>query len=227
MKTVTAIGFFILSLMVWATPSTAEDNTYFKLSGGVNWMADADYDVPAISPIVLTSTQSMGPVVIGAIGKSFDSGLKLEGELSYRSNDFDDIKATGTTTVSGVTLTGTNVPVALKGDVTSIGLMGNVVFDFAKDEKFHPFILAGVGGAQVSINDASSGGSALVDDDDFVVAYQFGAGLNYDISDEMMIGISYRYFGTTNPEFTGSDGSTTFDMENQSHSVLLGITFKL
>jgi OmpA-OmpF porin, OOP family len=227
MKILTAIGFLFLSSIVWALPVAAQDNMYFKLSGGVNWMADADYDVPVISPIVLTSTQAMGPVVIGAIGKSFASGLKLEGELSYRSNDYDDIKATGTTTVSGVTLTGTNVPVALTGDVTSISFMGNVVFDFAKDEKFHPFLLAGVGGAQISINDAASGGTAFADDDDFVVAYQLGAGLNYDVSDEMMIGISYRFFGTPNPEFTGSDGSTTFDMEYQSHSILLGITFKL
>lgn len=160
------------------------------------------------------------------MGRRFASGLSLEAEISYRKNDYDDIKATGTTTVSGVTITGTNVPVALNGDVTSLGAMANIAFDFNKDGQFHPFVLGGLGGARVSINDASVSGVLLADDSDFVLAFQAGAGISYDLNDSTSVSLSYRYFRTSNPDFTGSDGSTTFDMEYQSHSALAGLTFK-
>ena len=209
-----------------ATPATAADDWYVNFSAGGTSTQDADVDVPAISPIVLETTQDLGPVVLGAVGKRFPSGLRVEGELSYRNNDFSDIKATGTTTVSGVTLTGTNVPVALAGDFSSVGFMANVAYDFKKDGKYHPYILVGLGGSVISVNDATVGGLLLADDDDFVFAGQIGVGVNYDVTDKMALGISYRFFGTSDAGLTGSDGTTNFDIEYFNHSVLAGLTYK-
>ena len=178
------------------------------------------------SSIVLETTQDFGPVVLGAIGKRFSSGWRVEGEISYRNNDFNDIKATGTTTVSGVTITGTNVPVALTGDFTSVGFMANLAYDFMKDGKFHPYVLGGLGGAIISVDDARVAGILLADDDDFVFAGQIGVGVDYDFSDKVALGISYRFFGTSDADLTGSDGTTNFDIEYFNHSVLAGLTYK-
>ena len=112
---------------------------------------------------------------MGAVGKKLSSGFRFEGELSYRTNDFNDITASGTTTVSGVTLTGTNVAVTLDGDVSSFSFMANTAYDFMKDSKYHPYTMSGVGGALVSFNSASVSGVTLVDDEDFVFAYQVSA----------------------------------------------------
>ncbi len=217
------VGAFVSASV---TPAAAAEDWYVNFSAGGTSTQDSDVNVPLIAPIVLETTQDRGPIVLGAIGKRFPSGLRVEGELSYRKNDFEDIKATGTTTVSGVTITGTNVPVALTGDVTSFGFMANVAYDFMKDDKFHPYVLAGVGGTKISVNDATVGGLLLADDDDFVLAYQIGVGVNYDFTDNMALGISYRFFGASDADLTASDGTTNFDIEYLNHSIMAGLTYK-
>lgn len=216
-----------LLIGAFATPATAADGWYVNLSAGGTSTDDSEINIPLVAPLVLESTQDRGPVVLGAIGKWFSSRLRVEGELSYRKNAFNDIKATGTTTVSGVTITGTNVPVALAGDFSSVGFMANLAYDLMNEGKFHPYVLAGLGGVIVSVNDAEVGGLALADDDDFVFAGQIGVGVNYDYSDKVAFGISYRFLGTSDDAaLTGSDGTTNFDIEYSNHSVLAGLTYK-
>ena len=217
------IGAFVSASV---SPATAAEDWYVNLSAGGTSTQDSDVDVPLISPLVLETTQDLGPVILGAVGKRFPSGLRVEGELSYRKNDFDTIAASGTTTVSGVTITGTNVPVALGGDFSSVGFMANLAYDFMKDGKYHPYVLVGLGGSIISVSDATVGGLLLADDDDFVFTGQIGVGVDYDVTNNMALGISYRFFATSDAELTGSDGTTNFDIEYFNHSVLAGLTYK-
>lgn len=225
MKIIFGVGALAFSMLAFVAPATAADGWYINLSGGATSTSDSDVSVPVIAPIVLSTTQKTGPVVLGAIGKKLSSGISLEGELSYRKNNFDTIKATGTTTVSGVTVTGTGVKVPLSGDVTSLGFMANVAYDFMKDGKIHPYVMAGLGASKIDYN-ATVSGVSLVNDSDLVLAYQVGAGVNYDVTDKVALGLSYRLFGTSDPSFVGSDGTTKLEAEYLNHSVLAGLTYK-
>ena len=214
------------SLAMTSTQAQAKNGWYVNLSAGTSFTQDSTADdISGLSGIELDLTSSIGPVAIVAIGRKFNSGWRLEGEYSYRSNDFDEISASGTSTVSGVTITGTGVPVSLDGNLTSHGMMLNAAYDFMKNQKWQPYFLGGVGGALVGIDDSSVGGVALADDDDFVFAYQAGVGVNYHLNNSVSFGLGYRFFGTMNPSFTASDNSTTFDAEYINHSVLVGLTF--
>jgi opacity protein-like surface antigen len=220
-------GVLFIALAMTAPIAQANDGWYVNLSGGGSFTAASEVDVPAIAPIVGETTQELGPVLLGAIGKEFPSGFRIEGEVSYRDNEFDDIKATGTATISGVTLTGNNVPIELGGEFSSLGFMANIAYDFMKGEKLHPFVLAGIGFAQISVDDAIASSNFLADDNDLVFAYQVGAGIKYDVFEKVDLGISYRLFSTSDPEFTGSDGTTDFSMEYLNHTMLVGLTFSL
>ncbi len=63
-----------------------------------------------------------------------------------------------------------------------------------------------------------------VDNDDWVFAYQFGAGISYELSARTIVGLEYRLFATSDAELVNATG-TTFDADYLSHNVGLFIRF--
>jgi opacity protein-like surface antigen len=63
------------------------------------------------------------------------------------------------------------------------------------------------------------------DDSDLVFAYQAGAGVAYEISPTLDLGLSYRFSGSADPTF--DDGVDKFDYESQAHNFLIGLTYRL
>jgi opacity protein-like surface antigen len=57
-----------------------------------------------------------------------------------------------------------------------------------------------------------------------VFAYQFGVGLGYRLNPRMIVGVNYRYFGTTDPEF--EVGSFTDEGEYQTHNIEVGLRYR-
>ena len=134
-----------------------------------------------------------GWTIGAAVGYSLNN-IRVEGEISYQKSDFDE------TTGLGLSLDST-------GDVTGTAFMVNGYYDFVNSSKFIPYIGAGLGYANVEINDYNIPGSGVPDynDDDSVFAYQFGAGIGYAINEKIMIDLKYRYFSTADPEFDTSE----------------------
>ncbi len=207
---------------VGAIPLAHADGWYASLGAGVNLYPDSDVDSASFGAVRVEHSLDTGPVVSGALGKQLSSGVRIEGELSYRKNDYDDITVSVPATIFGTALTATT---ALTGDTTTLGFMANVAYDFNKGEKLRPFVMAGLGGARISINDATALSALLADDSDTVFALQAGAGINYQVTEKMSAGISYRLFGTTDPGLTAVDG-TNFEVDTLNHSVLAGLTYR-
>ena len=84
------------------------------------------------------------------------------------------------------------------------------------------YALFGLGWAQISLDNVSIGGEPLVDDSNSQLAYQAGIGLAWRLSDHFVFDVGYRYYGTTDPEFTKKDGTNT-DYEYASHRLLAGL----
>ena len=210
------------SILFFATPAKSADGWYLNINGGANFNRDADVEVPSLSSNDFETSQDTGAVMWGALGRRFKSGFRVEGEVSYRKNNFDDISVSVPATLIGVALSGTTV---LSGDITTFGFMGNLAYDFDTGSKLHPYVLVGLGGAYVSANDITASSILLVDDDDFVFAYQTGTGIYYAATDRFSIGLSYRFFSTADPDFTGTDNITSLSTKNINHSVLAGFTF--
>ncbi len=210
------------SILFSATPAKSADSWYLNINGGANFNRDAEVDVPSLSSIDFETSQDTGSVMWGALGRRFKSGLRVEGEVSFRKNDFEDIFVSVPATLIGVALSGTT---ELSGDITTFGFMGNLAYDFDTGSKFRPYVLVGLGGAYVSANDITASSILLVDDGDFVFAYQAGTGIYYAATKHFSIGLSYRFFGTLEPNFTGTDNITSLSTENINHSVLAGLRF--
>ncbi|MEW5726656.1 MAG: outer membrane beta-barrel protein, partial [Pseudomonadota bacterium] len=153
---------------------------------------------------------SAGPVVMGTAGYGFGPGklgrLRLEGEVGWRNGEVDGVNG-----ASG------------SGDASATSLMANVVTDFLPQERVHPFVGLGVGGALVD-SSASAAGSGF-SGDDTVFAYQAIAGVGFDVTREVGLSLAYRYFATQDPSLSTSSGASA-ESEYASHAVTAGITFR-
>lgn len=86
----------------FATSVYAGEGPYVAIGGGVNLLNDADvtaqYAEPQFTPLDATSKTDTGYKVKGAVGWAFANGFRVEGEISYRKHNLDemDVRSPGT-----------------------------------------------------------------------------------------------------------------------------------
>jgi opacity protein-like surface antigen len=206
MRKVVVVFVGFLLLLVSAAPVLAK-GPYVGGQAGVVFLSDSD-----ITQVGTTFTASFdaGYGLGLTAGYNFDM-FRLEGELFYKTNAFDEISAVGAS-------------IPADGDVSALGLMVNAIYDFKNQTRFTPFIGVGIGYAQVSIQDLTIGGLAIADDDDAVFAYQGIAGVGYAITNNLTLDLTYKYTATADPEFNDASG-VPFDAEYMSHNVMAGVRF--
>jgi len=197
-------GGFLLSA---SSIAYSADGPYMSGNLGLAIASDSDVTDSTLPGITLTIESDMGYALAGAVGYEFGN-FRLEGEIAYQTNDLDKVKALG------VTLDAT-------GDTSSLAGLLNCYYDFNNTSLFTPYISAGIGMAQVEINNFNIPGSGLpgTNDDDTVFAYQFGVGMAYAMTENLSLDIRYRYFATSDLEFD------TTDVEYSSHNFYAGIRY--
>ncbi|MDP2376428.1 OmpA family protein [Reyranella sp.] len=104
---------------------------------------------------------------------------------------------------------------AVSGKTGQLNVMGNVYYDFMAQERFNPYIGAGLGVAFIDSNTAL--GSTQF-------AWQAMVGARYNITSSLSVGLEGRYMGTTNPSINTPTG--TVYSQNQTIAALAGIAFK-
>jgi len=201
---VDVLGFLLL---VVSAATVSAKGPYVGGQAGVVFLPDSDIQQGITT---LTGSFDTGYGLGLAGGYNFDM-FRLEGELFYKTNSFEEV-STG----------GGSLPA--DGDVSALGLMVNAYYDFKNQSRFTPFIGGGIGMAQVSIKDLTIGGLAIADDDDTVFAYQGIAGVGYSITQALTLDLTYKYTATLDPEFTDVTG-VPFEAEYQSHNIMLGARF--
>ena len=191
---------------ITVTPSMAGD-AYLGGEIGVVFYPDATVNVPAFGSADLASKE--GYLIGILVGTKFDV-FRLEGELAYRANDADELKGPGGT-----------APVT--GDTTSTSLMVNGYYDIKTSSSVTPYLGAGIGFSNVSV-DYSDAGVKLADDSDMVFSYQFIAGVGFDINPKLKLDLSYKYFATTTPSYKDVFGDS-FDVDYNTHNVQIGLRY--
>ena len=220
--------------------------TILGFSPGVKagWYAAFDAGTVFLEDSSSTATDPLGSVsfdtkfdtgygVHGAIGHSWGE-FRLEGEVSYRTNDLDTFDITNVT-LAGIGSLSDVGNGDFSGDVSALGFMANAWYDFNTGSPWKPFVGGGLGLARISINDVSitsltllgvpiplASPVPLADDDDWVFAYQVGAGLGFEVTPTTTISLGYRFFGSADPDFTDLAG-IPFDAEYRSHNIEIGL----
>lgn len=207
MKKRICITLCCLAPVLFTTAALGADGPYVSANVGVAVLSDSDLTDATLPGVELELSYDAGWAAGAALGYRFGS-FRVEGELTYQENDIDET-------------TGFGVGIESSGDVNTTAFLVNGYYDFTNSSAFTPFITAGLGYANVEINDYTLTGSGLsgFSDDDSVFAYQVGVGVGYSVTENVIIDARYRYFATEDPEFD------TTEAEGDSHNFLLGVRF--
>ena len=200
----TRFMFLVCLVSSFLMASYAVAGPYVSGQVGATWVDDADFNAGGD-----TGESSFDTGFNVGVSGGYDFGpVRAEGEVTYRLNDVDEYNVTGFGTFTG------------DGDVSALSLLANGFWDIEIPGPVTPYLGAGIGVAQVSLDDSTPG----IDDDDTVFAYQVAAGAAFELMPSLALDLGYRYFATADPEF--EDAAGTFESEYKSHNLSLGVRFQ-
>ena len=174
---------------------------------------------------VFKETPSKGPIAGGAVGLRLASfRVELDADMMrYDANKAFYVNDGGVGTLQGLgSLNGKTVP--LTGTVQNIPVMANLIYDFDTGSRFEPYIGFGVGFSVLSLSRISTAGARLYDTSQFVFAYQPMVGVDYAITDQLSVGVQYRYFATADAVLRDVAGNR-FGIASASHNVIASLTY--
>jgi OOP family OmpA-OmpF porin len=192
---------------------------YVRLEGGLSIPENlSGSPVPGITGG--TAKRDDGYIVGGAAGYKWGP---WRGELNL---DYAEQDVTSGTNVYA----GTTGSANLKGNSSNLSFMLNGYYDINTHTRFTPYLGFGVGVSYFRLNKVATNATpsvAIANSGDYVFAYQPIIGVSYAITDQLLIGLEYRYFGTTDADLKYSAGAATtrFTVDPASHNILASLTY--
>lgn len=114
------------------------------------------------------------------------------------------------------------------GHVSATYLLGNLWYDINTDTSFTPYIGGGAGVAWVDAKTKFDGDSYGYDEGEMGFAFQAGAGVTFDLTENIALDVGYRFKGVLGIDFDAQDNSNEpYEHGNlYSHNVQAGVIFK-
>lgn len=202
----------VLALLVSAVASAQSFYTAFR--GGPGWTPATNDGRPGFED---PSEHSTGFTASGAVGYSWPSGLRSEGEFGFL---YSPVKS--------------DAGVPLGGSIRSYLSMVNLGYDarLSSLESFKPYIGFGLGGAWVNYQDEFinfAGVKMKANEWRTTFAYQARAGIGYDINRRLNLSVGYRYVHINRGHIQQGQGPdehrVNFDVV-KNHSIELGLAAK-
>ncbi len=187
----------LLLAMLFAALAASPAYAAPYVSGSVGLGMAGDFKEPALGNVYKNDS---GFALNGAVGYDFD-GFRVEGAVGYQENQYSDSDTLGTSLLT---------------------FMANGYYDFNAGGGFKPYVMAGLGIADLKVDDQPASSDPWLDDTYFV--WQIGAGVGYEVSSNVTIDVGYRYL---KPE--GIDCPNPLHLTGvswESHNILAGIRYK-
>jgi OmpA-OmpF porin, OOP family len=192
------------------------DGLYVSGQAGINKSEDSSTSRESVTTKAGFARGATGNV---AVGYGLGNGFRGELEAAVRQstvNSLQNARDDGT---------GTLLDPGPGGSVRTLSVIGNVIYDVPTSVGVTPFVGAGVGGARVEArNLGPDTGGAITTGSKIVPAYQALAGVNVGVTDNLAIGVTYRYFATDKASIN-SDAGTPTKFAIRDHSVMAGLTW--
>ncbi len=202
----------VLLLMAGQAVCADDKGLYLGLNAGANLFVSDTENENSLGHFNLDFKDGgKGSLALGyrlAEGSKYGTG-RIELEIGYRKNGVDQAEFS-------------DGKVNAEGDAVVWDIMLNSFAEYRNKSLWTPYFGGGLGMANVSLDDVKVTGALVVDDDDMVLAYQVGGGVNYALSKTVHLDFGYRFYGTTDPTLKDADGEK-FDTEYQVHNLQLGI----
>jgi len=181
-----------------------------------------------------------GYAVSGEFGARYGNGLRSGIELTYTKADvvthsgvnvagtvIDGVDAavlTGSPTKLGATV-GQVVATPDGDQIESTSVFANLYYDFNRDGVISPYVGAGLGYSDVSVQYSPSG-VGIIDDSEGKVAYQLKAGATWAVSERIELYGEAAYRATDDVELDNQLFPGTLNIENQQTILSVGARYK-
>jgi opacity protein-like surface antigen len=187
---------------------------YASIFGGVAFGGEGEFSYDGSSIYELEMKD--GFIVGGTVGAHVTDFLRVEGEVSYQSQEVDKVIDDG------------NDPVdddLVNGDIDVLYILGNIWLDWTNDSAFTPYAGGGVGVGIIypdytfdpDDNDYSKSGTGF--------AFQVGAGIQWAFTDSLSLDVGYRFKGVTGVTLEDDDNSDIMNGTDLfTHVVQAGLT---
>lgn len=217
---VAAFALLVIPAISFATPPKA--GAYVSGFLGVNALQNTDVTTTDfVNPNINDRVEFDPGISTGATG-GYDFGFfRLEGELSYKHGEISSVRdKAGPTFVN------------IDGSLGALAFMGNGFFDLHNASPVTPYFGGGIGFATLHLSDTdgtirgtTTRGRLYNEDNDTVLAYQLGAGMEIALNRRLSLDLGYRYFATDVARFENTAGQET-NLKYQSHSGTVGLRVK-
>lgn len=179
--------------------ATAE-GPYIEAGTGANFSRDQRVYDSNGQPVGTLQYDGGIPATIAA-GYALANGWRGDVEFGFRRNDLDEASAT------------------TDGSVDVGTLMAMLWFDWPVTWMFRPYAGAGVGSAELELNE--SGGAASGDGSDQVFAWQLSMGVASQLTQRLALTLGYRLLTADDARIAGGDRRADY----QSDSAMLGLRY--
>jgi OmpA-OmpF porin, OOP family len=213
------------AMIIAAPVSAREGQAYIGVNGGVLLEDQVDVDLADTDPQVNagfgdTKTGLDADVVLG-----YDFGaFRLEAEGGYKRAAYDGLTIVNSAFLPGSLTVPAGTVVQNEEDLQIWSGMINGLVEFGNDDGFQVFGGGGVGVANLDLPVVVDGVGTVIDDSATDFAWQLIAGARVALSDNVDLGVKYRYFVADGFELEAADG-TALEADFSSHSVLASLTY--
>ena len=214
-----------LASTAMATPAVARDHSFYAgLEGGGMIVEDMHLSYTDDTGLNIDDANRTNFGIgydIDAIA-GYDFGfVRLEGEVGYKHASVDSVNLMDTRIgpVSGM---------ADGGSSHVLSFMVNALLDLGPDDGLQGYIGGGAGLASLKLSDATeTPGAPSFSDTDSRFAMQVIAGVRYPVSQNIDLGLKYRFFNMQHAKFNGTSDGTNFTFKGnyRSNSLLLSLIY--
>ncbi len=200
------------------------DGLYVSGQAGINKTEESGTSRDGVTTKAGFSRSATGSV---AVGYGLGNGFRGEVEAALRQSTVNSLQNSYSVD-DGLGNISTVNP-GPGGRIRTLSVMGNVIYDVPLALGITPFAGVGVGGARVEVNNFGpdtrvAERSATTSGSKIVPAYQALAGVNVGVTDNVAVGVTYRYFATDKASIA-SDAGTPTKFAIRDHSVMAGLTW--
>lgn len=210
----------------------ANDGIYASVKAGISdtKFKSSTYNIPEDEDFYINNnqTKSVYPTISVAAGYDFSTispvDVRAELEYTYKGKTTFD-PSTYENIYEGESWG--EYPSNISNELTSQLLMLNGYYDFKNTSKFTPYVSAGVGFTHVK-NKQTNGWGETSSDSDNHFTWSAGVGVNYAVSKNVGLDLSYRYVDAGKFKFNNLVGygeNLDTNVKLQSNEYLVGVRY--
>ncbi len=214
--------------MIVAVPAQARDGkAYIGIEGGVSFDDQVNIDIDNNRPDGLLDNAAIANTNLGIdadviVGYDFGA-FRLEAEGGYKRAGYESLQVLNSAILPGGLTVPAGTFVQNQRDLEIYSGMVNGLVEFGNDDGFTVYGGGGVGFANLRLPVEVAGVGTVVDDNETDFAWQLIGGARLALSENLDLGVKYRYFVLDNFDLQAANGAP-LRADYSAHSVLASLT---